>query len=219
MASDAKKAKKLAKNQAKLQQAVRNPTPKQQKKKDKLTAKRDAKDAKEAAKKPPVAKLVTDDQEKLLSLLSMLGAGQASSLYPQMFGDDKGVYPEGAGFQQGISGPAMDGFSDQSMQTIADRFSSFADGGQFRNIAGAQRQGLETDLSALNAQFDQTQTGQQQNFLATLLGAGLQRQFEPVMQQMGANPWLGLAGQTGGAFISRLPGIGGATKKPVKKTV
>jgi len=208
--SKAKKAAKKAAKEAKRKQAVNHPTAKQQAKKDAYEKKRDAnleakKSKLEDNKSKPI-QLMTDDQQKLMSVLSQLGQGQAQSLYPQMFGDAQGNFPQGGGFQ-GIADQAGAGFEQNSMPTIADRFTNFSDSSQFGDIASAQGQGLQLDLEAMQSQYDQTQLGQQQQLLSTLLSSGLQRQFEPVMQQMGDNPWSGLSGQLGGAAISRMPGM------------
>ena len=81
-----------------------------------------------------------------------------------------------------IEQQAREGFAQQTVPGIAERFTSMGAGAQrssaFPQILGQAGAGLETGLAAQKAGFGLQQQAQQQQLLQNLLGLGLTPQFE-----------------------------------------
>lgn len=118
-------------------------------------------------------------------------------------------------------------FSEQTIPSIAERFTSMGQGAlsspAFASQLGQAGAGLETNLAALRSQYQQQQQGRQQDFLKALLSLAMQPQFQYAFQpgQTGAirqffqsfSPAIGalataFGGPAGAAGASFLPGLG-----------
>lgn len=171
-------------------------------KKNKAEAK--AKAAAEAAKNRRV-KLHTPLQEQLIDRLAQLGMQGTNELYPRLMADPNQSF-------EPIAKAARQGFSQQTVPTLAERFTNMNAGAPasgFMNIMGAAGQNLETDLAAQRAQYGQQMIGNQGNFLTQILGQALQPQFEPMYQSRGPNGWMQAAGALASSLPSFLPKPGG----------
>ena len=118
--------------------------------------------------------LGTQQQQGMQSRLGQLGMRGIEQLYPQMMQDPY------KGFDD-IANEARTNFQQQTLPTIAERFTQM--GAQrssaFPQQLGAAGAGLDQGLASMKSQYGQSRMGQQGNFLQSLLGTGMQRQFEP----------------------------------------
>lgn len=93
-----------------------------------------------------------------------------------------------------IEQQARTGFAQQTIPSIAERFTSMGEGGQgssaFQSALGRAGAGLEQGLAGMKQQYGLQQQGNLQN----LLGMGLAPQFENVEYQRSPGMLEGLAG-------------------------
>lgn len=112
-----------------------------------------------------------------------------------------------------IQQQAMTNFKQQTLPTIAERFTSMGGQGSsaFGQQLGAAGANLEENLAALKSQYGLQQQGLDQNLLAMLLGAGLQPSFENIYlagEPSFAAQALPVAGQVGGRLFDYLSQAG-----------
>lgn len=142
--------------------------------------------------------LMTPQQTKLLESLSGLGTKALPDIYANVMQDtDTSFAP--------IEQSALTGFSQQSVPTLADRFTNVRNpraNVNFMNLLNSGYEGLEADLAAQKALYGQQMLGNQQNFLNTLLGQAARPQFEPVYQQR--SPY-NTGSMLGGALMGMAP--------------
>lgn len=104
-----------------------------------------------------------------------------------------------------IAQQARQQFSQQTVPSIAERFTSMGSGAQrssaFQGALGSAGAGLESQLAAMGSQYGLQQQGQQNQLLQALLQLGLQPQFETV----GTSARPGLFGQAGSALLGSAP--------------
>jgi len=146
--------------------------------------------------------LYTPQQQGMQSRLAQLGIGGIEQLYPQMMQDPY------KGFDA-LANEARTNFQQQTLPTIAERFTQM--GAQrssaFPQQLGAAGAGLDQGLASMKSQYGQQMMGMQGNFLQSLLGSGLQQQFQPSYQQgsQGAlAPLLQLLAKLGGGYMGGL---------------
>ncbi len=119
-----------------------------------------------------------------------------------------------------IAQQARTQFNTQTIPSLAERFTAMGNQGSsdFRAALGSAGAGLEEGLAGLQSQYDFANQGQQQQLLLSLLGLGLQPQFENIfmpgqqgfLQNLGASLGGGLGALAGpGIGTAASAGIGG----------
>ena len=141
---------------------------------------------------------MTPQQTKLLEELSSLGKQSLQDIYKNVMQDPSLNFAP-------IEQAAQEGFTQKSIPTLADRFTNIRNPREnvpFMQLLGSAQGGLDADLAAQQALYGQSMMGNQQNFLATLLGQAARPQFEPVYNQ---RPAYNTPSLMGGALMSMAP--------------
>jgi hypothetical protein len=142
--------------------------------------------------------LMTPQQTKLLEELSGLGTKALPDIYANVMQDPSLSFAP-------IEQAAQEGFTQQSIPTLADRFTNIRNSREnipFMQLLGSAQEGLNADLAAQKALYGQQMLGNQQNFLNVLLGQAARPQFEPVYQQ---RPAYNTGSMLGGALMGMAP--------------
>ena len=163
----------------------------------------------------------TPQQQSALNQLLTQGMGGMQGMQPwQQYN------PQQYNFAP-IAEQARAGFREQTLPSIAERFTSHLGGSRssaFPQVLGQAATGLERDLAALNAQYglqqqgynlqgrgqDLSQRGQQMGMYGNMINTGLQPQFD-YRQTPGSTGFLGAMAPGIGAALGNmvLPGLGG----------
>jgi hypothetical protein len=149
-------------------------------------------------KNPPRFPTVGPEQQQLIDLLTKLGGQGAQSMYGNIMQDPNKAFDP-------MEDLARKNYMEKTIPSLSERF--VQGGGQrgsaFARTLGSSGADLDAQLQAQRSQFGENRYGMQQSLLNTLLSGGMQRQFEPIMQNRGTNPWSSL----GGAGMKSLPNI------------